>query len=138
MTDVAIDPHKMKILLVDDEPFIRSTIRQILVQVGIPQSNVYEAGDVNSALAETFRIRPHLVLCDVHMPGEDGFVYIAKLRKAPFPDVAAIPVVMLTSESREQAVMVAKHFHVDGYLVKPVSINAVKQAVERALKVDLG
>ena len=136
MTDDTIDTHKLKILLVDDEPFIRSTIRQILTLIGIPLGNIYEAADVKSAIAETLRIHPHLVLCDVHMPDEDGFVYLAKLRKAPIPDVAAIPVVMLTSESREQAVLVAKRLHVDGYLVKPVSIDTVKHAVERALKVE--
>lgn len=131
------DPRRMKVLLVDDEPFIRSTIRQILVQIGIPQANVYEAGDVKAAIAETLRIRPNLVLCDIHMPGEDGFAYVAGLHKAPLPDVATIPVVMLTSDSGEEAVLTAKGLKVSGYLVKPVSIGAVKKSVERALKVTL-
>ena len=131
------DLRRLKILLVDDEPFIRVTIRQILHQIGIPPSNLYEAGDVKAAIAETLRIRPSLVLCDIHMPGEDGFVYVASLRKAPLPEVAATPVVMLTSDSGEEAVMTAKGLQVSGYLVKPVSIAAVKKCVERALKVTL-
>jgi two-component system chemotaxis response regulator CheY len=129
------DLRRLKVLLVDDEPFIRVTIRQILVQIGIPQSNVYEAGDVKAALNETLRIRPGFVLCDIHMPGDDGFAYVAALHKAPIADVASTPVVMLTSDSGEEAVLTAKGHKVSGYLVKPVSIAAVKKSIERALKV---
>ncbi|KIL99345.1 Chemotaxis regulator - transmits chemoreceptor signals to flagelllar motor components CheY [Paramagnetospirillum magnetotacticum MS-1] len=129
--------RRIKVLLVDDEPFIRLTIRQILIQIGIPPSNVYEAENVKAAVGETLRVRPSVVLCDIHMPGDDGFAYVATLRTAPLPDVAAIPVVMLTSDSGEEAVMTAKGHKVAGYLVKPVSIGAVKKAIERALKVIL-
>jgi two-component system chemotaxis response regulator CheY len=131
------DVRRLKILLIDDEPFIRSTIRQILVQLGIPQANVYEAGTAKAGMMETLRMRPHLVLCDIHMPEEDGFVYVSYLGKAPMPEVAAIPVVMLTSDSTEEAVKTAKGLKVNGYLVKPVSISSVKRAVERALGVTL-
>ncbi|BAE52949.1 response regulator [Paramagnetospirillum magneticum] len=129
--------RRIKVLLVDDEPFIRLTLRQILMQIGIPPSNLYDAGDVKAAISETLRIRPSVVLCDIHMPGEDGFAYVATLQRAPIPEVAAIPVVMLTSDSGEEAVMTAKGLKVSGYLVKPVSIAAVKKSIERALKVTL-
>ncbi|AVM74854.1 response regulator [Magnetospirillum gryphiswaldense] len=133
----APDLRRLKVLLVDDEPFIRSTIRQILVQIGIPQANVYESASAKAGISETLRMRPNVVLCDIHMPEEDGFVYVAQLRKAPIADVAQIPVVMLTSDSTEEAVLTAKGLKVDGYLVKPVSIAAVKKSLERALKVSL-
>lgn len=129
--------RRIKVLLVDDEPFIRVTLRQILIQIGIPPSNLYDAGDVRAAISETLRIRPTVVLCDIHMPDGDGFSYVASLHKAPIPEVAATPVVMLTSDAGEEAVMTAKGHKVAGYLVKPVSIAAVKKAIERALKVTL-
>jgi DNA-binding NarL/FixJ family response regulator len=131
------DPRRLKVLLVDDEPFVRSTIRQILFLIGIPQANVYEADDARAAINETLRMRPNLVLCDIHMPGEDGFAYLAALGKAPIPEVAATPVVMLTSDAGEEAVLTAKGHNVAGYLLKPVSIGTVKKAIERALKVTL-
>lgn len=133
----APDLRRLKVLLIDDEQFIRSTIRQILVQIGIPQANVYEAASAKAGMAETLRMRPNLVLCDIHMPDELGFVYVSFLRSSNIPDVSVIPVVMLTSDSTEEAVMAAKGLKVDGYLVKPVSISAVKKALERALKVTL-
>lgn len=130
-----IDLKRLKILLIDDEWFMRSTIRQILVQIGI--TNVYESEDVAVGIKETLRIQPNLVFCDIHMPGEDGLAYVAKLRKAPIPAIASIPVVMLTSDGTEDAVKTAKGLHVDGYLVKPVSIATVMRSIERALKITL-
>lgn len=137
MTDTELDPRELKVLLIDDEQFIRTTVRQILLQAGVVGSNVYEADSAKAAVAETVRVRPHLVLCDIHMPGEDGFAFVASLRKAPFADVAATPVVMLTSDAGVEAVLTAKDLHVSGYLVKPISVSDMKKAIERALKITL-
>lgn len=131
------DPRRLKVLLIDDEPFIRTTLRQILVQVGVAPANLYEAGSAKEGVTQTLRVRPDLVLCDIHMPDEDGFAYLMAVHKSPVSGVASIPVVMLTSDSTEEAVLVAKQLKVSGYLVKPVSIASVKRALERALKTIL-
>jgi two-component system chemotaxis response regulator CheY len=132
-----LDLRRIKILLIDDDPFIRTTIRQILDIVGIAGANVYEADSALGGMKETLRMRPDLVFCDVHMPNEDGFVYVAHLRESRIGNVAQIPVVMLTSDSGERTVIEAKSLKVNGYLVKPVSINNIKRAIERAMKVTL-
>jgi two-component system chemotaxis response regulator CheY len=132
---MSIDVYKLKVLLIDDEPFIRATLSQILVNIGI--KNVYQTDSVQAALGETLRVRPDLVFCDIHMPGEDGFVYVSEIRNDPIPGVAATPVVMLTSDSAQEAVLTAKDLKVNGYLVKPVSHNGVKKSIERALKITL-
>jgi two-component system chemotaxis response regulator CheY len=127
--------EKFKVLLIDDEAFIRSTIRQILHQLHI--HNVYEAANALAGMRETLRIRPQLIFCDIHMPDENGLEYVAKLRLSSIGDVAATPVVMLTSENREAAVKAAKGLKVEGYLVKPVSADLMKQSIERALEIEL-
>ncbi|MBF0095476.1 MAG: response regulator [Alphaproteobacteria bacterium] len=125
----------LKVLLIDDEWFIRSTIRQVMSQIGI--ANVYEADSAADGMKETLRVLPSLVFCDIHMPGEDGLFYVNSLRKVPISGVAAIPVVMLTSDSTKDSVLMAKGLKVDGYLVKPVSLATLKKAIERALKITL-
>ncbi len=132
---MTFDPRKLKVLLIDDEPFIRTTLSQILLNIGI--KNVYQCDSVNAGLDETVRVRPDLVFCDIHMPGEDGFVYVSEVRNDAIAAVAATPVVMLTSDAAHEAVRTAKEMRVNGYLVKPVSHAAVKKAIERALKVAL-
>ncbi len=132
---MSADLTHLKVLLIDDEWFIRSTIRQMLVHMGI--ANVYEAGDPVAAMSEALRIQPNVILCDIHMPIDDGLSFVAKLRKAPVPAVAATPVIMLTSDSNENTVVAAKGLQIEGYLVKPVSTTAVKKALERALKITI-
>ena len=132
---MTFDPRKLKVLLIDDEPFIRTTLSQILLNIGI--KNVYQCDSVNAGLDETVRVRPDLVFCDIHMPGEDGFVYVSEVRNDAIAAVAATPVVMLTSDAAHEPVRTAKAMRVNGYLVKPVSHAAVKKAIERALKVAL-
>lgn len=126
-----IDFKRLRILLIDDEWFIRSTIRQMLRQIDV--INTYEAEGAAAGIAETLRVKPHLVLCDVHMPDADGLSYLGDLRKAVIPSVAETPVVMLTSDGTPDVVLSAKDLKVSGYLLKPVSPAALKKAIERAL-----
>jgi len=131
------DLRQLKILLIDDEPFIRQTLRHILIQIGLPATNLYDADSAGTGQSEAVRVRPMLIFCDIHMPVADGFTFLDNLRKCPIAPVAATPVVMLTSDASEEAVLSAKGHKVAGYLVKPVSINGVKKSIERALKVTL-
>lgn len=111
-------------------------MRQVLVQIGVPHSNIYDADSAVAGVVETMRIRPSLVLCDIHMDDEDGFAYVAKIRKAPIAEVATVPIVMLTSDATQHAVTTAKELSVDGYVVKPVTVNAIKRAMDLALMPD--
>jgi two-component system, chemotaxis family, chemotaxis protein CheY len=122
---------RRKILVIDDEPFMRWTMRQVLIEIGI--SDIYEAGNGKKGLQETDRLRPDAVFCDIHMPDEDGLAYLTALRGFPNARVAATPVIMVTSDQSTGAVVSAKRLKVSGYLVKPISIDAVKKALERVL-----
>ena len=132
---MAFEIAKTKVLMIDDEPFIRATLGQILSNIGF--KGIYQADSVQAGLSEFMRVNPALVFADIHMPGEDGFVFVSEIRNDPSPTAAATPIVMLTSDSGQEAVMTAKDNKVNGYLVKPVSVNSVKKAIERALKVTL-
>jgi two-component system chemotaxis response regulator CheY len=122
----------LRVLIIDDEWFQRTTLRQILHNLGL--STVFEAGSAADGMKETLRVHPNVVFCDIHMEHEDGFAYLTKLRTSSVPGVADLPVVMLTSERSIDAVSAAKELKVTGYLVKPVSTQTVKAAVERVLK----
>jgi DNA-binding NarL/FixJ family response regulator len=78
------------ILIVDDHPEFRRVARALLEAEGFDV--VGEASDGQSALAETERLRPSLVLLDVHLPDHDGFELAARLAQIAHP-----PAVVLTS-----------------------------------------
>jgi len=114
-------------LLIDDEYFIRATMRQLLYQMGM--LDVQEAADGASGLMQAKVGQPDIIFCDIHMPVLDGLTFVRELRQ-----ISQAPVVMLTSDQAEKSVVMAKNLKVNGYLVKPVSFNAVQRAVERIFK----
>lgn len=74
-------PPKRRILIVDDHPFMRAGLAQLIDRQ--PDMEVCgEAGDPASALAALGKARPDLVLTDISMPGRSGLEFIKDLRAA--------------------------------------------------------
>jgi two-component system phosphate regulon response regulator PhoB len=79
------------ILVIDDEPVIRSLVRLSLEN---PDWHVAMAADAGSALAEIERRKPDLILLDLGLPGTSGEDLARRLRTDE--TTAAIPIVFLT------------------------------------------
>jgi two-component system cell cycle response regulator len=83
------------VLVVDDSPSIRAQIRGVLQQVeGFAE--FIEAGDGLQAFKLMLERQPDLVICDLIMPVFDGLKFLAL--RATRPELANIPVIMLTAE----------------------------------------
>ena len=82
------------ILVVDDSAGIRSQIRGVLAQLG--PHELLEAGDGLQAFKLMLERKPDLVICDLIMPVFDGLKFLAL--RATRPELANIPVIMLTAE----------------------------------------
>jgi CheY-like chemotaxis protein len=109
----------LKVLIVDDEPFMRRTIKAMLRVVG--RFLVEEADDGDAALALLPTFRPDIVLCDIQMPRVDGLQFVRQLRNHREGDLRETPVLMLTVSADEATILDATRLKVSGYLVKPVS-----------------
>jgi two-component system chemotaxis response regulator CheY len=118
----------LKVLIVEDEFFIRSTIRNQLRQLGI--RDTAEAADGSSGFETLQAKRPDVVLCDVHMTPKNGLEFLLMVRSSPDRTIAQTPVVFLTADSQKDTVMFAKEHAIDGYLVKPVSTKALKDRID--------
>jgi two-component system chemotaxis response regulator CheY len=131
MTEPKVTLDRLRILLVEDQPYMRQIIRQILERLGV--ENIYEAEDGGEALKMTVRLRPDVVLCDVHMEPVNGVDYLSKLRAFKNEEIARTPVVFLTSDAGETTVLQGKKFRVDGYIVKPTSAAKLIANINRLL-----
>jgi two-component system chemotaxis response regulator CheY len=109
----------LHILILDDEPFIRSTIKAALRVVG--RFIVSEAADGETALRMLPTSRPDLVLCDVNMAPMNGLQFVERLRAQPDPELRDLAVVMITTQADVATVQNAGQLRISGYLVKPVS-----------------
>lgn len=132
MSDDKAKYEKIRILVIEDESYTRMMIVGLLRQIGFQA--IGEAAEGEAGFKETVRTRPLVVLCDVHMAPMDGLGYLSKLRGFSNPAIAATPVVFLTADKQQETVMEAKQLKVDGYLVKPVSLQVLKQRLDGLLK----
>jgi two-component system chemotaxis response regulator CheY len=132
MSDDASKYGNIRILVIEDESYTRMMIAGLLRQIGY--TYIGEAKEGEEGFRETVRTRPQAVLCDVHMAPLDGLGYLAKLRGFSNETIAATPVVFLTADKQQETVISAKQLKVDGYLVKPVSLQVLKQRLDALLK----
>jgi CheY-like chemotaxis protein len=77
MRDIQQDPLA-RLLVVDDEPSIRTSMSQVLTEIGY---SVRSAQDGFSALAEIQKEIPEIILSDLNMPGMSGFELLSLVRR---------------------------------------------------------
>lgn len=112
-----------KVLVVDDEYYMRKVLRTLLMSIGV--RTIYEASDGLSGLAEIRSRAPHVVIVDWQMPGLDGASFVRMVRSPStfrYPDV---PIIMLTGHGERWRVIEAAQIGVNEFLVKPVSTRAL-------------
>jgi CheY-like chemotaxis protein len=113
-----------KILIVDDEQFVRDLLQKVLRKRG---HHVESASDAAEALdllgSHTF----DLVLTDVVMPGMDGFELLRQI-KGLYP---SMKVVILTGYARKQSISDFLLYGADDYLAKPFQVHELLAAVDR-------
>ena len=120
-----------RILVVDDEPGIRSALGQLLEYEGY---EVRVAPGAAEGLAEYERFRPHLVFMDVKMAGMDGLDALKRLRQA---DPAAL-VVMMSGHGTIKTAVEATQAGAYDFLEKPLDTDRVLLLLRHALeRVDL-
>ena len=122
----------VKVLVVDDEPDARQVIRIGLEQRG---ATVQTAASVEEALAALVRLGPpDVLLCDIGMPGEDGYSLIRRLRQFGDAEGGNVPAVALTAyaraEDRDRALAAGFQAHVP----KPVEPARLAEAVAVVLR----
>ena len=118
------DSNKTRILLADDHPLLRQSIRSVLEQEG-DLVIVGEACDGEEAIRLADELRPDVILMDIAMPKLDGLEATRRI-KASHPDIA---VLVLTIHSDDQHIIGILEAGAAGYLTKSVFGEEVVQAV---------
>lgn len=116
-----------RVLIVDDSPFMRMLVKNVLVPNGFEV--VGEAGDGAAALAAYKEKKPDLVTMDLVMPGVDGLAALKAIRES---DPAA-RVVMVTSAGQHSQMMEAMRMGSSGYITKPFQADKMLETLRRAL-----
>jgi DNA-binding NarL/FixJ family response regulator len=123
----------IRVLLVDDQPLIRSGFRALL-NLEPDIEVVAEAGDGAQGLALAARHLPDVVLIDIRMPVLDGIE--ATRRIAADPALAGVHVVVLTNYGMDEYVLDALRAGAAGFLVKDILPDDLVHAVRVAARGD--
>ncbi len=127
-----IDFSSIHILLVEDEVFIRNTIKRMLRSLG--SRDIREASDGTEALKMlTDGFLPDVVLCDFRMAPMDGISFMRQVRAFSDPARAQTPIITLTAATDEATVRAAVALGIRGYVVKPVSPKQLSDRLSAVL-----
>jgi two-component system, chemotaxis family, chemotaxis protein CheY len=120
---MAVDPSKIKILVVDDFSTMRRIVRNLLKELGY--TNVDEAEDGAVALQKLQGGGFDFVVSDWNMPNMDGLTLLQKVRA----DAALkhLPVLMITAEAKKENIIAAAQAGASGYIVKPFTAATLNE-----------
>lgn len=104
-----------KILIVDDSPTERYFLTDILIKNGF---SVSTAENGEEAMVKIKADKPHLILMDVVMPGQNGFQVTRAISRDP--DTQDVPIIICTSKNQETDRIWGLRQGARDYVVKPV------------------
>ncbi len=116
---------KKRILLVDDEPGIRASLKVVLE----PTYEVISASDAQEGLELFRRESPNLVLLDVMLPGTDGL----SLLRTMHTEDRSVPAIMLTATKTLKTAVDAMKLGAADYISKPFDIEELRLIVAKTL-----
>ncbi len=121
------------ILVIEDSKIIRENVTEILM---LDQYNVLTATNGKEGIETALLHLPDMIICDIMMPGMDGYGVLHVLHKDP--KTQSIPFIFLTSKSERRDFRAAMELGADDYITKPFAGNELLSAIEsRFRKNDL-
>ena len=115
-----------KMLVVDDEIEICAFLKTFFEERDF---EVRTANSGETAIEDIEKVKPQVVLLDVHMPGMDG-MHVLREIKARYP---AIKVIMVTALETREKIEEAMRLGADNYITKPLSLEYLEKDVQEKI-----
>ncbi len=126
-----MDTNGSRILVADDDRVVRRIVVTKLSGLGYDVTDV-EDGQEALELLEGGQV-PNLLITDSLMPRMNGLQLVRALRRNSNPDLATLPIIMLTSRQGEQDIIEGLEAGVDDYVIKPFSPDELAARVRTVL-----
>ncbi|HVS32549.1 MAG TPA: response regulator [Thermoanaerobaculia bacterium] len=120
---------RRKILIIEDDPVGRQILHKAVITAGY---DVLLASDALSALTETQRGKPDLIVLDLGLPAGGGFAFLQRMKS--FPRLAIIPILVVSGQDRAANEQRALDAGVLKYMEKPASPEDVLAEIGRLLE----
>lgn len=120
-----------RVLAIDDSRINCALIRRVLESAGY-QVTTAQSGPEGRRLAQ--ELRPHLILLDIEMPGEDGFLTISKLKQNS--DTSSIPVIFLSGVSDVESKVTGFDLGAVDFITKPFEPAEIRARTKLHIKMS--
>ena len=127
-----MDIKRARIFVVEDEKLMSTFILGTLRRIGI--LDLYAFPDGGSALREVPKLKPDLILTDIHMQPMGGIEFVKELRSLSNNQISNTKVIFLSADSSSATLGEVLPLGVAGYVVKPPSLNLLAAKIEAALR----
>ncbi len=118
-------------MIVDDSLSMRKLIKKVIELSGFDVEEFLEAANGREALQLLEDHWVDLVLCDIHMPEMDGLELLRRMRQEEV--LGRIPVIMISTEGREEVLKEAQELGAKGYVKKPFSPEKIRETMDRVM-----
>lgn len=118
-------------MIVDDSLSMRKLIKKVIELSGFDVEEFLEAANGREALQLLGDHWVDLVLCDIHMPEMDGLELLRRMRQEEV--LGRIPVIMISTEGREEVLKEAQELGAKGYVKKPFSPEKIRETMDRVM-----
>ena len=120
--------NRIRIILADDQAEIRTLGRQMLADLGF--INVECASDGYDAYRKFVAKPASMVITDLNMMPVDGLELIRRIRTAPDSPNRYVPIIVLSCNTDEESVSLARDAGINDFLAKPLSVNTLYTHLE--------
>jgi YesN/AraC family two-component response regulator len=118
-----------KIVVVDDDCHAVEGLKKFILQSGLELKYAGDAADGREALDLIRLEKPDIVLTDIMMPVTDGLEMIEELKKEGYPG----EIIILSGYADFQYARQALRFQVNDYLLKPMTLDDLRDSLQKAL-----
>ena len=118
------------VFVVEDDADSRDLLSEVLGYCG---ALVHTCTSTEEALADLKQFLPSVILCDLSLPGADGFAFIRALRKLPGKRGGLLPAIAISAYYEDFARPEALRLGFNDYLEKPLDLNRLGTTIARLI-----
>lgn len=119
-----------RVLVADHEPEVRAQLVEHLQRWGYQTQTAQTASEALTLIPQQ---RPDLVILDVEMPDQDGYLVCAKLKRFSRSRIEQIPIILCSLRASERDRHFGRYAGADDYVVKPFDWPQLAQRLEALL-----
>ena len=131
---MALNLSSIKVLIVDDNAFMRRLLREVLVALGFDADNIRFTSDGDDALKLMPGRNFDLVICDINMKPMNGKRFTRHIRTAPDSPAPYIPIIICTGHAEIEHIRDARDAGANEVLRKPINVRNLYERIRAVIE----